>query len=92
MTLEYHKVYCWSDIMRKAVVLGYRNHQTSTCGLHIHVNRDSLGDSREEQDEVISRILYFVEQHWLEIFKFSRRSEYSICQESDNALKIILNF
>lgn len=78
MSLDYHKNYRWTDIMRKAVSLGYRSHQTSTCGLHIHVNRDCLGDSREEQDEVISRILYFVEHHWNEMLKFSRRSEYSM--------------
>ncbi|MCM1222507.1 MAG: amidoligase family protein [Lachnospiraceae bacterium] len=78
MTLEFHKDFCWEDIMRKAVKLGYRSHQTSTCGLHIHVNRDSLGNNRDEQDEVISRILYFVEHHWNEMLKFSRRSEYTM--------------
>lgn len=78
MSLEYHKDFCWEDIMHHAVRLGYRSHQTSTCGLHIHVNRDSLGINREEQDEVISRILYFVEHHWNEMLKFSRRSEYAM--------------
>lgn len=78
MTLDYHKDYCWSDIMRKAVSLGYRSHQTSTCGLHIHVNRTAFSGNREEQDEVISRILYFVEHHWNEMLKFSRRSEYTM--------------
>ena len=78
MSLEYHKEFCWEDIMHYAVRLGYRSHQTSTCGLHIHVNRDSLASDREEQDEVISRILYFVEHHWNELLKFSRRSEYAM--------------
>lgn len=78
MSLEYHKDFCWEDIMHNAVRLGYRSHQTSTCGLHIHVNRDSLGLDREEQDEVVSRILYFVEHHWNEMLKFSRRSEYAM--------------
>lgn len=78
MSLDYHKDFCWDRIMKKAVYLGYRSHQTSTCGLHIHVNRDSLGLDRDEQDEVISRILYFVEHHWNEILKFSRRSEYAM--------------
>lgn len=78
MTLDYHKNYFWSDIMRKAVSLGYRSHQTSTCGLHIHINRTAFSDNREEQDEVISRILYFVEHHWNEMLKFSRRSEYTM--------------
>ena len=78
MTLDYHKNYCWAEIMKKAVSLGYRSHQTSTCGLHIHVNRICFGESREEQDEVISRVLYFVKHHWNELLKFSRRSEYTI--------------
>ncbi|WP_294411125.1 amidoligase family protein [uncultured Ruminococcus sp.] len=78
MSLEYHKSFCWQEVMSKAITLGYRSHQTNTCGLHVHVNRDSLGDSREEQDEVIARILYFVEHHWNEMLKFSRRSEYSM--------------
>jgi hypothetical protein len=78
MSLEYHKQFCWEDIIKKAIYLGYRSHQTSTCGLHVHVNRSCLGDSREEQDEVIARILYFIEHHWNEMLKFSRRSEYSM--------------
>ena len=78
MSLEYHKQFQWDEIMKKAIYLGYRSHQTSTCGLHVHVNRNCLGESREEQDEVISRILYFVEHHWNELLKFSRRSEYAM--------------
>ena len=78
MSLDYHKQFQWDEIMKKVISLGYRSHQTSTCGLHIHVNRDGLGETREEQDEVISRILYFVEHHWNELLKFSRRSEYSM--------------
>ena len=79
MTLEYHKaIMNWEDIFKRAVSLGYRSHQTSTCGLHVHVNRISLSENREEQEEIISRILYFVEHHWNELLKFSRRSEYSM--------------
>ncbi len=51
MTLEYHKKYQWNDILKKAVNLGYRSHQTSTCGLHIHVNRNAFGDNQSEQEE-----------------------------------------
>ncbi|MBR4627282.1 MAG: amidoligase family protein [Ruminococcus sp.] len=78
MSLDYHKNYQWEEIMKKAISLGYRSHQTSTCGLHIHVNRSCFGDNRDEQDVIISRILYFVEHHWNELLKFSRRSEYSM--------------
>ena len=75
MTLEFHENYSWKKLLQKCIDLGYRSHQTSTCGLHIHVNRDSLGENRERQEETISRILYFVEQHWNEMLSFSRRSE-----------------
>jgi len=78
MSLNYHKNFCWDQLMRKAVYLGYRSHQTSTCGLHIHVNRKSLGLDSIQQEEVIGRILYFVEHHWNELLKFSRRSEYAM--------------
>ena len=78
MSLDYHKDFCWEELMHKAISMGYRSHQTSTCGLHIHVNRDCFGEDRDTQDEVISRILYFVEHHWNEMLKFSRRSEYSM--------------
>ena len=77
--LDYHKNNMeWEAIMKRAISMGYRSHQTSTCGLHIHVNRDCFGEDRDTQDEVISRILFFVETHWAELLRFSRRSEYSI--------------
>ncbi len=78
MTLDFHKGFCWEDIMRKAISLGYRSHQTGTCGLHIHVNRNCLGEDRDDQEMVIGKILYFVEHHWNEVLKFSRRSEYTM--------------
>ena len=75
MTLEYHQNKMpWAEIMSKAISLGYRSHKTNTCGLHIHVNRSSFGDTREEQEECISRVLFFVERFWQELLKFSRRS------------------
>ena len=75
-TLDYHlNEFPWEDITHCAIEQGYRSHQTSTCGLHVHVNRLSLGDTRTDQEEVISRILYLVEAYWNELLKFSRRTE-----------------
>ena len=65
MSLDWHKDFCWEDIMKKAVSMGYRSHQTSTCGLHIHVNRNSLGDTHDEQELVIR-------ENW----KISKQQEY----------------
>ena len=76
MTLDYHlDEMPWKDVMRKAVTLGYLSHKTNTCGLHIHVNRSAFGSSRDEQEECISRVLFFVERFWQELLKFSRRTE-----------------
>lgn len=75
MTLDFHQNQMpWEAILDRLKEMGYRSHQTSTCGLHIHVNRDSLGDSSHEQENTIARILFFVEKHWEELVKFSRRS------------------
>ena len=75
MTLEYHmKEMPWVKILQEAIRLGYTSHQASTCGLHVHVNRNAFGDTEETQDAVIARILYFFEKNWEELLKFSRRT------------------
>lgn len=79
MTLDYHENEMpWEEVMKKALDLGYLSHKTATCGLHIHVDRISLGDSREEQDEVIARIMYFVEHNWDKVLRFSRRTPFQL--------------
>lgn len=79
MTLEYHTTQMeWKTLFELAVDLDYRSHQTSTCGLHIHVNRSAFGKTWEEQEDCISRMVYFVENHWNELLKFSRRTETNI--------------
>lgn len=75
MTLDYHlSKMPWADLLKTAREQGYRSHQTSTCGYHIHVNRDAFGETEDEQEPCIARILYFVEKHWEELLKFSRRT------------------
>lgn len=76
MSLQYHlEKMPWSKMMQKALSLGYYSHKTSTCGLHIHVNRNTFGEEIYEQDMAISHILYFIEHHWAEMLKFSRRTQ-----------------
>lgn len=75
MTLEYHKeTMPWKEILNKAKSMGYMSHKTKTCGLHIHVGRAGLG----EEDATIGRIVYFFENFWNELVKFSRRSSESL--------------
>lgn len=76
MTLEYHtKEMPWKLLTGYALELGYSSHKSTTCGLHIHVNRNSFSDSPCYQDECIARILYVVERFWQELLRFSRRTE-----------------
>lgn len=79
MTLEYHlNEVDYSGMFERAVAMGYRSHQVSTCGLHCHVNRSAFGNTYEEQEVVVARIVFFVENHWNELLKFSRRTEYAM--------------
>ena len=59
--------------MEEALEMDYVSHNASTCGLHIHVGRSAFGDSDEAQEAGIGRVVFFVEKHWNELVKFSRR-------------------
>lgn len=76
MSLKYHlEEMDWESVLQTAKNLGYYSHDTYSCGYHMHINRQSLGDTYDEQEDVISKIMYFIELHWNEMLKFSRRSE-----------------
>lgn len=79
MTLDYHMTKMpWKDVLKTAVDRGYLSHKTSTCGLHCHVSRSSLGDTYEEQEKTIGKILFIIERFWEEFLRFSRRTEYQM--------------
>lgn len=76
MTLDYHKAQMpWTAVMEAALAEGYSSHRAETCGLHVHVNRNSFGKTEEAQEAAIARILFFVENHWNELLRFSRRTK-----------------
>ena len=79
ITLDYHMNHMpWNAILDEAKSLGYKSHQTSTCGLHVHISRNAFGDTTIEQECSIARLLYFVEKFWTELLQFSRRTESQI--------------
>lgn len=81
MTLDYHiSMMPWAELLREAVHMGYCSHKSCTAGLHVHVNRSAFGRATAEQEDVIARILFFVENHWNELLKFSRRTQDQIEQ------------
>lgn len=72
-TLEYHKSIeeDYKDMFEVAIKNGFRSHNTSTCGYHIHFNRSFFGANEEE---CVARLLYLVEKFWVNLVKFSRRN------------------
>lgn len=76
MTLDFHENNMpWAEIMEEAKKMGYLSHQADTCGLHVHVNRTTFGNTENEQEAAIARVLYFFEKFWEELLKFSRRTQ-----------------
>ena len=72
-TLEYHTSIRtnYEDMFQVAKDNGFRSHNTSTCGYHIHFNRSFF---ENKHDENVAKLLYLVEKFWDELVKFSRRN------------------
>ena len=65
-SLKYYKETMRDDYekaFKTAVSLGYVSHNTDTCGLHVHVGRQSLGADKDQQTDTISKI-------WLLMYRF----------------------
>lgn len=74
-TLDYHmQSMNWGEVLDYLRDEGYESHDAGTCGLHIHMNRKGFGDTEEEQELGISKVLFFIERHWDKVVKFSRRT------------------
>jgi hypothetical protein len=75
-TLNYHVNYLpWAKICSIARNGGYRSHDTSTCGLHIHASRAGFGDCAMERDLTIAKLMLLFDRFWDGyIVPFSRRN------------------
>lgn len=73
-TLAYHTSIKdkYKEMFRTIVRSGLRSHQTGTCGLHVHFNRDFF--SPENEELCVARLLYMVENFWDKMVIFSRRN------------------
>ena len=61
------------DIFKDLVGLGYKSHYTDTCGLHFHLSRDFFGRTRDKQATALGKLIYFVNNHFNDIYLASRR-------------------
>lgn len=78
-TLGYHKG-MWDRIIGTAKDYGFTSHDAGTCGLHVHIDRDYLGQFETEQDYTAACIVMLFDKFWNELVKFSRRTEYQLGQ------------
>ena len=75
-TLEYHTYEMpWKHICKTALNGGFKSHDARTCGLHVHVGVTQMADDRDEQRNIVGKIVLLVDRHWYALVKFSRRKE-----------------
>ena len=73
--LEYHlESFPWEEICETARSHSYKSHDAGTCGLHVHVSRDGLGDDKNEQELTVAKIVILFDKYWDELGNFSRRN------------------
>ena len=68
----------YKDAFKLASTMGYRSHDTSSCGLHVHMNRRFFGSSRATQNIKAAFMALILERNWDEVVKFSRRNYHHI--------------
>jgi hypothetical protein len=76
-TYDYHMTVNYKAAFDKLVSYGYKSHDTTTCGLHIHIGLDAFGDEHNERVVNLSRLMWIFEKFPAEIFRLSRRTEYA---------------
>ncbi len=73
-TLDYHMHEMdYANGFDTAVRIGFRAHETETCGLHVHINRSFLGDTKTEQNYRSALMALILERNWDDVVKFARR-------------------
>ena len=75
-TLDYHiNDMGWDKIIDIALKYGFRSHDTTTCGLHIHASRSLFGRYEMIQDLNIAKCILLIENNFNSIIlPFSRRT------------------
>ena len=70
----------WKRALKYASDAGYRSHDISNCGLHIHFDRSNFGWSEEEQAETLEKIILIYENNFSFFEKLARRNAGGYCR------------
>ncbi len=81
-TLDYHLNQNYGEVFKNLIDNDFRSHDTSTCGLHVHVNRNSLGSTRDIQELTIAKIMLAIDLLWDDMGKLARRSNCHWCKRN----------
>ena len=73
-SLEVHKTLNYKEMFKYLVSIGYRGHDCKNAGMHIHVDREYLGDTKFKQQLVISKIIYILEKFNDDICVIARKN------------------
>lgn len=65
--------YPFAEIWRISRIYAYKAHDSRNCGLHIHVSRNGLGDTKNEQELVTAKVMILFYRFWEQVVVFSRR-------------------
>ena len=83
-TLEYHKQrFPWEQIQTACRNNGMVSHDSSNCGLHIHVSREAFGEDETTQCLHIAILLMLQKRFATKFHKFSRRDAGHYCYDND---------
>ena len=100
-TIEYHASELgWKELMDVCLENGYRSHDTTTCGLHIHLSRAFLGETEQEQELNIAKLIILFDRFWdSHLVPFSRRDYSALhdwadkpsveCSDSDTETEVV---
>lgn len=72
----------WRKMLKYLSSHGYSSHNVGTCGLHIHVSRNMLGNTVSEQSSAIAKIYTFFDMNWGDLAKVSRRTDFGYCEKN----------
>lgn len=72
-TFTYHQTLQYERVFEELIKQGYRSHDVTTCGLHVHFNRTFFGEDKLTQDLNVSKLLYIFEKYWPQIIMIARR-------------------
>lgn len=74
-TLNYHQYELkWGAIINTCERHDYKSHNTDTCGLHTHVNRDFFGSDPAARRAGCAKLVLLVNALWDKLVTFSRRT------------------